>query len=63
VDVTPLRTTQSTYGERETFRIVFETRELRQDGKPFLVFSRNFTPSIHDKASLRGSSSSGSGAT
>ena len=53
VDVTPLKKTQSAYGERETFRVVFETRELRQDGKPFLVFSRSFTPSLHEKAALR----------
>ena len=53
VDVTPLKKTQSTYGERETFRIVFETTELRQDGKPYLLFSRSFTPSLHEKAALR----------
>lgn len=53
VDVTPLKKSQSTYGERETFRIVFETTELRQDGKPFLLFSRSFTPSLHEKAALR----------
>lgn len=53
VDVTPLRKTQSTYGERDTFRLVFETTELRQDGKSYLLFSRNFTPSIHEKAALR----------
>lgn len=50
VDVTPLKKTQSTYGERETFRIVFETTELRQEGKPYLLFSRSFTPSLHEKA-------------
>jgi hypothetical protein len=53
VDCTPLKKTNSTYGERETFRIVFETRELRQDGKPYLLFSRGFTPSLHEKAALR----------
>ena len=53
VDVTPLRKTQSTYGERDTFRLVFETAALRQDGRPYLLFSRNFTPSIHEKAALR----------
>ena len=53
VDVTPLKKSMSTYGERETFRLVFETRELRQDGKPYLVFSRGFTPSLHEKAALR----------
>jgi len=53
VDVTPLKKTQSTYGEKETFRMVFETTELRQDGKPYLLFSRGFTPSLHEKAALR----------
>lgn len=53
VDVTPLKKTQSSFGERETFRIVFETKELRQDGKPYLVFSRSFTPSLHEKSALR----------
>jgi hypothetical protein len=53
VDVTPLKKTQSSYGERETFRLVFETAELRQNGSPFLLFSRTFTPSLHEKAALR----------
>jgi hypothetical protein len=53
VDVTPLKKTQSSFGDKETFRIVFETRELRQDGKPYLLFSRGFTPSLHEKAALR----------
>jgi hypothetical protein len=53
VDVTELRKTQIAYGERETFRVVFETRELRQDGRPFLLFSRGFTPSLHEKAAFR----------
>jgi hypothetical protein len=53
VDVTPLKKTQSSYGDRETFRLVFETAELRQNGSPFLLFSRTFTPSLHEKAALR----------
>jgi hypothetical protein len=53
VDVTPLKKTQSSYGERETFRLVFETAELRQNGSPFLLFIRTFTPSLHEKAALR----------
>jgi hypothetical protein len=53
VDVTPLKKTQSSFGERETFRIVFETSQLRQNGSPYLVFSRGFTPSLHEKAALR----------
>jgi hypothetical protein len=32
---------------------VFETREVRQDGKPYLVFSRGFTASLHEKAAFR----------
>ena len=53
VDVTPLKKTQSTYGERETFRAVFESRELRQNGSPYLVFSRTFTASLHEKSAFR----------
>ena len=53
VDVTPLKKTPSAYGERETFKLVFETTELRQDGRPYLVWSRSFTPSLHEKSALR----------
>ncbi len=53
VDVTPLRMTKSSFGDRETFRVVFETTELREDGRPFLLHSRNFTPSLHEKSSFR----------
>ncbi len=52
-DVTPLKRTPSAYGERETFKLVFETTELRQDGRPYLVWSRSFTPSLHEKSALR----------
>lgn len=53
VDVTPLKKTQSTYGERESFRLVLETLERKQNGSPYLVFSRTFTASLHEKAALR----------
>ena len=53
VDCTPLKKSLGTFGEREMFRLVFETCELRDDGKRFVVFSRGFTPSLHDKAALR----------
>lgn len=53
VDVTPLKKTPSAYGERETFKLVFETSEVRQDGRPYLVWSRSFTPSLHEKSALR----------
>lgn len=54
VDITELKTVNSTYGERQVFRIAFETTQLRQDGRAFLVYSRGFTPSLHEKSALRG---------
>jgi hypothetical protein len=32
---------------------VFETAEIRQNGSPYLLFSRTFTPSLHEKAAFR----------
>jgi hypothetical protein len=54
VDVTPLKSVQTDYGPKEQFKLVFETTEMRQDGKPYLVWSRGFTPSLGEKAALRG---------
>jgi hypothetical protein len=53
VDVTPLKTVQTDFGPKEQFRLVFETTELRDDGKPYLVWSRGFTPTLGEKAALR----------
>lgn len=53
VDVTPLKTIDSAYGKREVFKLVFETNVLRDDGRPHLVWSRSFTPSLHEKAAFR----------
>ena len=53
VDCTPPKMVQSDFGPREQFRFVFETKSLREDGKPHLVWSRGFTPSLHEKAALR----------
>ena len=53
VDVTPLKTVQTDFGAKEQFRLVFETTELRDDGKPYLVWSRGFTPTLGEKAALR----------
>jgi len=53
VDVTPLKTVPTDYGPKEQFRLVFETTELRDDGRPYLVWSRGFTPSLGEKAALR----------
>jgi hypothetical protein len=53
VDVTPLKKQQSDYGEREVFKIVFEVDATRPDGSRFLVWSRNFTPTLNEKSNLR----------
>lgn len=53
VDVTPLRKQPSQYGERDVFKIVFEVDLDRDDGSRFCVWSRNFTPSLNEKANLR----------
>ena len=53
VDVTPLKTVKTEYGPKEQFRFVFETTALREDGKPFAVWSRGFTPTLGDKSALR----------
>jgi hypothetical protein len=53
VDVTPPKTVQTDYGPKEQFRLVFETTELRDDGKPYLVWSRGFTASLGEKSALR----------
>jgi hypothetical protein len=53
VDVTPLRKQQSQYGERNVFKMVFETDTEREDGSRYCVWSPNFTPTLNEKASLR----------
>ncbi len=53
VDRTPLKKVQSEYGEREVFRIVYETEVTDDDGKRFCIWSRPYTPSLNEKANLR----------
>ncbi len=53
VDVTPTENKQTQYGPRDIFRIVFETDKLREDGTPYAVWSKGFTASLNEKASLR----------
>lgn len=53
VDITPLKKRQTAYGEKEEFRIVFETEVEDDDGKRFCIWSRGYTPSLNDKAALR----------
>lgn len=53
VDVTPLKKVQSEYGEREVFRIVYETEVEDDDSKRFCIWSRPYTPSLNEKANFR----------
>ena len=53
VDVTPLRKQQSQFGERDVFKIVFEVDADKDDGSRYCVWSKNFTPSLNEKANFR----------
>lgn len=53
VDVTPLKKVQSEYGERDVFRLVYESEVEDDDGKRFCVWSRPYTPSLNEKANFR----------
>ena len=53
VDRTPLKKVQSEYGEREVFRLVYETEVEDDEGKRCCIWSRPYTPSLNEKANLR----------
>ena len=53
VDVTAPKTVQTDYGPKEQFRFVFETTQIRDDGKPYLVWSRGFNTTLGEKSALR----------
>jgi hypothetical protein len=54
VDVTPLVKRETKFGVREEFRLVFETdAPERNDQTRQCIWSRGFTPSLHEKASFR----------
>lgn len=53
VDSTPLKKQQSQFGERDVFKIVFETQIEREDGSRFCAWSRNCTPTLNEKSNLR----------
>lgn len=53
VDVTVPKTVQTEFGQKEQFRFVFETTQLRDDGKPYLVWSRGFNITLGEKSALR----------
>jgi hypothetical protein len=53
VDLTPLKLRTTQYGEREEFRIVYETEVENADGRRYCVWSRGYTPSLNEKATFR----------
>lgn len=54
VDVTPPVKRDTQYGPKDEFRIVFETNASpREDGSAQMIWSRSFTESLNEKASLR----------
>ena len=53
VDVTPLKKTQTAYGEKDTFKLVFEVGATRKDGTNYCVWSFPFTPGLGAKSNLR----------
>ena len=53
VDVTPLKKVQSEYGERDVFRLVYESEVTDEEGKRFCVWSRPYTPSLNEKSNFR----------
>lgn len=53
VDVTPLKKQQSQYGEREVFRLVYQTEVTDEEGRPCYIWSRGYTPSLNEKANFR----------
>ena len=53
VDVTPLKKVQSEYGEREVFRVVYETEVTDDEGKRYCIWSRPYTPSLNEKSNFR----------
>lgn len=54
VDVTELKKRMTQYGEKDEFRIVFETECMDDENdRRFCIWSRGYTPSLNEKATLR----------
>ena len=54
VDVTELKKRMTQYGEKEEFRLVFETECMDEENdRRFCIWSRGYTPSLNEKAALR----------
>jgi hypothetical protein len=54
VDVTELKTRMTQYGNKDEFRLVFETEVMDEENdRRFCIWSRGYTPSLNEKAALR----------
>ena len=54
VDVTELKKRMTQYGEKDEFRLVFETEAYDDENdRRFCIWSRGYTPSLNEKAALR----------
>ena len=54
VDVTELKKRMTQYGEKDEFRLVFETEVMDEENdRRFCIWSRGYTPSLNEKAALR----------
>jgi hypothetical protein len=54
VDITELKKRVTQYGEKDEFRLVFETEcENEENDRRFCIWSRGYTPSLNEKAALR----------
>jgi hypothetical protein len=54
VDITELKKRETQYGEKEEFRLVFETECMdTENDRRFCIWSRGYTPSLNEKAALR----------
>ena len=54
VDITDLKKRMTQYGEKEEFRLVFETECMDEENdRRFCIWSRGYTQSLNEKAALR----------
>jgi hypothetical protein len=54
VDITELKKRVTQYGEKDEFRLVFETECVdTENDRRFCIWSRGYTPSLNEKSALR----------
>ena len=54
VDITELKKRTTQYGDKDEFRLVFETECVDEENdRRFCIWSRGYTPSLNEKAALR----------